>query len=415
MGKITTPLSVTEIKHANPREKEYSLSDGQGLFLRVRPNGSKNWVFKYQRPFTKKRTNLGFGNFSEVGLGAARDLRNEALALLAQNIDPQEYRAEQKLNHENAHLNTFKYVTDQWFEVKSSSISADHANDTYRSFELHLFPQLGKLPIHKIKAVQAIKVLEPLAAKGSLETVKRMVQRINEVMTYAVNIGLIEANPLAGITKAFKSPVKQHQLTLKPEELPELMRALSYASIKVITRILIEWQLHTMVRPSEAAGARWDEINLTDNTWLIPADRMKKKRDHVVPLSPQVIELLEYIRPISGNSEYLFPSDRDHRKSRNVQTANMALKRMGFEGRLVAHGLRALASTTLNEQSHDPDVIEAALAHVGKDAVRAAYNRSEYLERRRIMMCWWSDWIDNSLSNQSPNTNVVAMKLINHL
>jgi integrase len=278
-----------------------------------------------------------------------------------------------------------------------------------------LFPHLGKLPIHKIKAAQAIKVLEPLAAKGSLETVKRMVQRINEVMTFAVNTGLIEANPLAGITKAFKSPVKQHQLTLKPEELPELMRALSYASIKVITRILIEWQLHTMVRPSEAAGARWDEINITDNTWLIPADRMKKKRDHVVPLSPQVIELLEYIRPISGNSEYLFPSDRDHRKSRNVQTANMALKRMGFEGRLVAHGLRALASTTLNEHSHDSDVIEAALAHVGKDAVRAAYNRAEYLERRRVMMCWWSDWIDNSLSNQSPNTNVVEMKLKNHL
>jgi integrase len=401
MGRTTKPLSSTEVKHAKPQEKEYSLSDGQGLFLRVRPNGSKNWTLKYQRPFTKKRTNLGFGNFPEVGLADARDLRTEALSLLAQNIDPQEHKAEQKLKNEHAHQNTLEHVTNQWLEVKSSSVSDDHANDTYRSLEIHIFPWLGKLPIHKINAVQTIETLKPLAARGSLETVKRVAQRINEVMLFAVNSGLIHSNPLSGISKAFNPPKKKHYPTLKPEELPELMKALSYASITITTRILIEWQLHTMIRPSEAAGARWDEINLLDKVWRIPAKRMKKKRDHAVPLTPQAIELLEYIRPISGRSEYVFPSERNNNKSRHSQTANMAIKRMGFKGRLVAHGMRALASTTLNDQGHNPEMIEYALAHVDKNETRDSYNHAEYLERRRVMMCWWSDWIEQAASGKA--------------
>lgn len=409
MGRTTKPLSSTEVKHAKPKEKEYSLSDGQGLFLRVRPNGSKNWTLKYQRPFTKKRTNLGFGNFPEVGLADARDLRTEALSLLAQNIDPQEHKAEQKLKNEHAHQNTLENVTNQWLKIKSSSVSDDHANDIYRSLELHLFPDLGKLPIHKIKAVQTIKVLEPLAAKGSLETVKRVCQRINEVMSFAVNTGLIQSNPLSGISKAFKPPVKKNQPSINPEELPEFMKALSYANITIITRILIEWELHTIVRPSEAAGARWDEIDLTDNVWRIPAERMKKKRDHAIPLTPQTIALLEHIRPISGHSEFIFPSERNNKKPRHPQTANMAIKRMGFEGRLVAHGLRSLAISTLSDHGHQPELLKSALSHKEKDKVNAAYFRAEYIERRRVMMCWWSDWIDNSTGINAQASNVTPI------
>ena len=183
---------------------------------------------------------------------------------------------------------------------------------------------------------------------------------------------------------------------LTPAELPELMQAIATASIKRTTRCLIEWQLHTMTRPSEAAGARWEEIDLETKVWTIPPERMKKRREHRIPLTEQMLALLEVMKPISGHREYVFPSDREPKKPCNSQTANMALKRMGFAGRLVSHGLRSLASTTLNEQGFERDLVEAALAHVDDNQVRSAYNRTDYLERRTPMMCWWSKHIEKA-------------------
>ena len=178
------------------------------------------------------------------------------------------------------------------------------------------------------------------------------------------------------------------------------MSDISYASIKLVTRCLLEWQLHTMTRPSERAKAKWSEIDLEKQLWTIPAERMKMRLEHKVPLTPQTINILSRLKPISGDRTHLFPSYIDHHKHCNVESANKALGRMGYKNRLVAHGLRALASTTLNEQDHDPDVIEAALAHVDKNAVRRAYNRAEYLERRRKLMCWWSDHIEAAASGK---------------
>jgi integrase len=231
-------------------------------------------------------------------------------------------------------------------------------------------------------------------------------------MLYAVNVGLINANPLTGISKAFQNPVKRHLPTLKPEQLPKLMAALSIASIKITTRCLIEWQLHTMVRPSEAAGARWDEIDLEQKLWKIPAERMKKKKSHTVPLTYQSIALLERMTPISSKSEFVFPSDRHFNKHINPSTANVALKRMGFGGQLVAHGLRSIASTTLNEQAFDADIIEAALAHVGDNEVRSAYNRSEYIKRRIPMMGWWSEHIEQSATGNMSLTSKKNLSLV---
>jgi integrase len=178
--------------------------------------------------------------------------------------------------------------------------------------------------------------------------------------------------------------------------LGKLMNDLSYASIKVVTRCLIEWQLHTMTRPSESAKAKWSEIDLENKLWTIPAERMKMRLEHKVPLTPQTIEILARLKPISGEREHLFTSYMNHNTHCNVESANKALSRMGYKNKLVAHGLRALASTTLNEQGFDPDVIEAALSHVDKNEVRRAYNRAEYLERRRSLMVWWSEHIENS-------------------
>ncbi len=407
MARKTTPLTNTEVKQAKPREKEYTLSDGGGLSLRVRPSGAKSWFFNYYQPFTKKRLKYSLGEYPVIGIADARRKAEHSRKLLSDNIDPQEHKAEEASAKAMSNANTFQEISAKWLDIKRSTITSDHANKIWRSMELHLFPTIGKVLIDKVKALAVIKALEPLAARGALESVKRLTQRANEVMTYSVNTGLVEANPLTGISKAFHSPKKQHMPTLPPDQLPNFMKALNHANIRRITRCLVEWQLHTMVRPSEAAGACWDEIDIEKKLWSIPAERMKKKRPHVIPLTDQVLCLLDVVKPISGNSKYVFPSDRDLRKHSNSQTANMAIKRMGFSGTLVSHGLRALASTTLNERGFDPDVIEAALAHIDSNEVRAAYNRSDYLTRRREMMAWWSDFIERASTG---NMSISAME-----
>lgn len=396
MSRTTKPLTDTEIRLAKPQDKEYNLADGQGLYLRVKPNGSKLWLFNYSRPYSKKRANIGLGQYPTISLAKARESRRTNLMLLSESIDPATHRAEERKLKSEAIENTLKKVADAWFQVKKSKVTNAYGEDIYRSLTLHVFPALGQVPIHAIKAKSTIDALRPIAAKGTLETLKRVCQRLNEIMVFAVNTGLIDANPLSGISKAFESPPKRNMPTLRPEQLPELMVTIANASIKKTTRCLIEWQLHTMTRPSEAAGTRWGEIDLIKSVWNIPAERMKKRRQHAIPLTPQAISLLEVMRPISQNREHVFPADRNPRQHTNEQTANMALKRMGFEGLLVAHGMRALASTILNEQDFSPDVIESALAHTDKNDVRKAYNRAEYIERRRVMMTWWSEHIEEA-------------------
>lgn len=412
MPRTTKPLTNTEVSHAKRKDKVYTLSDGGGLQLRVKPNGSKIWLLDYRRPYTNARTSLSFGAYPSITLATARSKRDEAKALLTQDVDPQEHRNERARGNEAAHNNTLKAVSSQWLEIKKSKVTPEHAEDTWRSLELHIFPTLGKVPIHKVTAVKAIEAIKPVASKGNLETVKRLCQRLNEVITYAVNSGMVPANPLTGIGKAFQTPAKRHQPTIAPAQLPALMKALSVASIKITTRCLIEWQLHTMVRPGEAAGTRWDEIDLTRKIWSMPAERMKKNKPHTVPLSPHAIQMLELIKPISGRSEYVFPSDRNLKSHAHPQTANTALKRMGFDKQLVAHGMRALASTTLNEQGFDPEVIEAALAHTGKDDVRNAYNHAEYVARRIPMMNWWSEYIENAAIGNMSLTRGRALSAI---
>ncbi len=391
MPKIVKPLTDTQIRQAKPKEKEYNLSDGQGLQLRIKPTGKKVWLLNYCRPKTKKRANLAIGRYPSTSLSTARQHRDDALTLLAQGIDPSEFKAEQELSRNNQH--SFYAISQQWFEVKRHSVTEDYAQDIWRSLELHLFPSIGNLNIHDLKPQIVINTLKPLANKGNLESVKRVCQRLNEVITYAVNIGIIEINVFLGIRHAFQPPKATHMPTLEPHELGKLMVDIHNASIRRVTRLLIEWQLHTMVRPSEASGTQWCEIDEEQRLWVIPAERMKKKMAHTVPLSDYAIKLLQEAKSLNDNSLFVFPADRKRGEPTNPQTANMALKRMGYQGKLVAHGLRALASTTLNEKGIDPDLIEAALAHTDKNSVRRAYNRTTYIERRREVMNIWSQHI----------------------
>lgn len=412
MPRQTKPLTATEVKNAKSKEKEYSLVDGQGLKLRVLPSGSKQWQLNYYRPTNGKRANLNLGRYPEVSLVQARKSALEARELIAQRIDPQEHKEQKLQEHKAIHEHTFLNISKEWFEIKKHDVTPDYAVDIWRSLELHIFPYLSDTPVKQITAPQVIELLRPIEAKGSLETVKRLIQRLNEVMGYATNCGFISANPLTGIRKAFKKPKKENMAALAPAELPELIEAIAIANIKRTTRCLLEWQLHTMTRPSEASGARWDEIDWEEKVWTIPAERMKKRREHRIPLTEQMLAILEVIRPISGHREFIFPSDRDPKKPCNSQTANMALKRMGFAGRLVSHGLRSLASTTLNEQGFDRDLIEASLAHVDDNQVRSAYNRTDYLERRKPMMCWWSGHIEEAAKGSLSVTGTKQLKVI---
>lgn len=394
MARTTRPLTNTEVKQAKPKDREYNLADGKGLYLRVKPSGAKLWLFNYFRPFTGKRSNIGLGQYPDVSLERAREIRQDYLSLLAEDVDPKEHKEEQNKKKTQAHANTFRSVADRWFKVKKAGISENYASRIDDAMKIHVYPKLGPLPIHKLNAPDTIDLLQPLADKQALETVKKLCRWINEIMVYAVNAGIIHSNPLAGIGKAFQAPKSSKMPTIKASELPSFLQDLSKAKVTLPTRLLIEWQLHTMVRPGEAAGTRWEEIDFTKQLWEIPPERLKKGRGHTVPLTPQALQILETMRVFSGNREHVFPSVKHPREHANSETANVAIKRMGYKGRLVSHGLRALASTTLNEQGFDPEIIEVALAHIDKNAVRAAYNRAEYLEQRRKMMEWWSNYIE---------------------
>lgn len=389
VARTARPLTNTEVLRAKVLERDLTLHDGDGLFLIVKTSGKRLWRFRYQRPATKQRTLMGLGAFPALSLADARGLRANYLALLANGIDPQIQVEVAEEQQQIALDSIFSTVTANWFQLKSKSVTPDYAKDIWRSLVKDVFPAIGEIPVQQIKARTLVEALEPIKARGALETVRRLVQRINEIMIYAINTGLIDTNPASGVGMAFEKPKKQNMPTLRPEELPKLMRSLVMSNLSVSTRCLIEWQLLTLVRPSEASGARWAEIDLDSKLWIIPAERMKAKREHIVPLSPQALEILEVMKSISSHREHLFPSRNNPRQAMNSQTANAALKRIGYGGKLVAHGLRSIASTALNEAGFNSDIIEAALAHIDKNEVRRAYNRSIYLEQRKELMSWW--------------------------
>ena len=416
MARKTLPLTDTQIKAAKPRDKDYSLFDGGGMYLLIKANNSKIWRFKYTRPYTKKGALISFGSYPEVSLQQARKLRDEARELIKQGIDPQEHKAELEQRKQDEISSTFKKVATDWFKVKSGKgLTESTLKRTWESLELHIFPYIGNKSIFKLKAKDFIQAMAPLRANGKLETIKRLCQRVNEIMFYAVNIGLIDANPAAKIKDAFESPTKGQMPTIKAQELPEFMQALSIARVELQTRCVIEWQLLTMTRPSEAVSAKWQEIDFNNCLWVIPAEKMKMRKEHTITLSKQAIAILSIMKPITGHREHIFPSmNPPFNTPMSASTANMAIKRMGYKDKLVAHGLRALASTILNEQGFDPNVIEAALAHVDTNSVRRAYNRATYLEQRRIMLDWWGDFVEQASKGNVSLSGNRNLKLVNH-
>ncbi|CAK3238411.1 Prophage integrase IntA [Vibrio crassostreae] len=396
MARQIISLTNTQVKQAKPKEREYSLNDGSGLSLRVRPSGSKSWFFTYLVPITKKRFKISFGAYPDVSLAQARKKRSEARSLVAEGIDPKVEKINQEEVERVALENTFECQSERWLSLKKNSTLESTYRKREQLLKKYLSPNLDHFPLTEIKPQLVTAILNPVAESGKIETVKRLCIIVNEVMRLGVAAGIIEFNPLSEITKLYPTQKVQHNPALLPEELPALVKTIQESNSKIITKNLILWQLHTMVRPGEAARARWSEIDRDNLVWIVPSETMKMKREHVVPLTSQMLTILDLMEPLSGHVEFLFPADRNPRHHSNTQTANMALKRMGFEGKTTAHGLRALASTTLNAQGFDSDLIEAALAHEDENKIRKAYNRTDYLDRRRPIMQWWSERIERA-------------------
>ncbi|MGB5997321.1 MAG: integrase arm-type DNA-binding domain-containing protein, partial [Marinomonas sp.] len=293
--------------------KSIRKSDGGGLF---KPNNLKFWEFRYTRPVTGKKTFIGIGSFSDVTLSEARDKAYEMRKLLHEGIDPQIERVERKAKLKLLQTYTLKYVADQWHELKITQVKSKTMLDNWRKLEKYAFHKLGDIPVKSLNAPVVIEVLREPESIGKLETVKRTAQLLNEIMNFAVNSGFIDHNPLSGIRDVFKKPVVEHMKSLRPHEVSDLMRALGHANLYVVTRYLIEWQLHTMTRPSEAAGTRWDEIDFESKVWVIPDSRMKMKREHRIPLTNETLSILEGLKVLTSNSPYVFPSTRSN--SRHV-------------------------------------------------------------------------------------------------
>ncbi|MBH0043743.1 tyrosine-type recombinase/integrase [Pseudoalteromonas sp. SWXJZ10B] len=393
-------LTDRKIKSIVATGKEQTFSDGNCLVLRVRANGTKSWRFKYT--VNKKVTKLSLGAYPAVTLAEARSVAVNYLQLLAKGIDPKEYESTKKVEAGRKLANTFLAAAELWFERKQTTVTAHHAAREWRTLEMYIFPKLKDSPLESITAIDTIEILRPLETDGKHSTIKRICQSLNQIMDYSVNHGFINANPLAKIIKVFTKNTVEHMATIKPEELPDFLTAVNNSqTIQDKTKLLILWQLHTMTRSKEAAGTKWADINIEEAVWVIPAEEMKRRRAHRVPLTPATLAILEQMKPLSGHHEYVFPSERNENSHASTYTVNAAIKRsLGYKDKLVAHGLRSVASTALHEEGYDSLLVEACLAHADENETRAAYNRSDYLEQRRPIMTWWSEFIE-----QAPKDN----------
>ncbi|EHR5764713.1 MULTISPECIES: tyrosine-type recombinase/integrase [Vibrio harveyi group] len=400
-------ITDTTIKALVIKDKEYTFTVEEGLQLRIRPKrsdkgtGTKAWQFKYRHPVTRKITKMAMGTYPSLRLAAAKLEAAEYRKQIAEGIDPKRSKENKRIEELRKHNDSFLEISTMWFDRKRKSVSSFHAERIWRTLEKYVFDHLGTLPVSDITRRDAIEILRPLEKDGKLSTIKRICQSLNQIMEYAVASDVISANPLTKMINSFEKHKVEHMPTIRPELLGELMTRLSKNdSIQDKTKLLLLWQLHTISRPKEAARTRWKDIDFKKQCWTIPAEEMKRKREHRIPLTKQAINILEKIKAHSTGKEFVFPSERNPDGHISVYTANAALKRsLGFKNELVAHGLRAIASTALHEQGFDTLHIEACLSHMDKNVTRASYNRSDFFEQRKEIMCWWSEFVITAASN----------------
>lgn len=384
-------LTVKQIDSSKPKEKDYKLSDGGGLYLLVKTNGGKYWRLKYR--IDGKEKLLAIGVYPTVTLADARRKRDDAKRLLADGIDPNQQRKEQKQASKIDSVNTFKNIALEWYEGRKDRWSVGYRDDMMDAFEKDVFPHIGNRPIVEIKPIELLEVLSIMEKRGATEKLKKVRQRCGEVWKYAIITGRAEYNPAPDLASAFVPHKREHYAHLSVSELPEFLSSIDKYMGSQIVRVALRVLILTGVRPGELRKAEWSEINFDTGIWEISAEKMKMRRPHIVPLSEQVIDLLKQIHPISGSYQYIFPSRTDYRKHISDMALNTMIRRMGYGGRATGYGFRHTMSTILHEQGYNTAWIETQLAHVDKNSIRGTYNHAQYIDNRREMLQWYADYM----------------------
>ena len=387
------PLTDTACKKAVcPAGKpSIRLADEKALYLEVTAAGGKYWRWKYRYGGKEKR--LALGVYPEVSLAQAREGRDGARKTLAAGDDPGQLKRAAKMASAVSQANTFESVARLWWAHWKDGKSERHAGYALRRLEADVFPSLGARPISGITAKDLTTVAKAVQGRGAIDLAHRVLQMAGQVMRYAVAHDLIERNPATDVKPGdtLKSRRKQNYARIGEKELPELLRKIEAYQGGPYTRLAMQLMAVTFVRTTELIAARWVEVDFKAAEWRIPPERMKMKTPHIVPLSPQAVEVLKVLHTISGGRELLFPGERDHSKPMSNNTILKALERMGYKGRMTGHGFRGVASTILHEQGYAHHHIELQLAHQERDEVSAAYNHALYLKERRTMMCDWAN------------------------
>jgi len=389
------PLTDTAVKKAKPGLKPVKLTDGKGLYLLVNPVGSKLWRWKY-RVLGKEKV-MSLGAYPDVSLAQARDGVDKARKILATGDDPMAIRKADKVATRTAAENSFETVARQWWAHWKPARSEQHAGQVMRRFEANVFPHIGTRPVAEVQAPELVAMLKAIEARGVNDLAKRALQTSGQVFRYAIAHGLAKRNPATDIkpSDVLASRQKQNLARIEGKELPELLRHIEAYKGAATTRLAMKLMAMTFVRTTELIGARWAEFDLEAARWDIPAERMKMKTPHIVPLAAQAVNLLKTLQLITCHSVMLFPGERDHEKSMSNNTILKALERMGYKGRMTGHGFRGVASTLLHEMGFDHAHIELQLAHQERDEVSAAYNHATYLKQRTKMMQGWADYLDS--------------------
>ncbi|PIZ03484.1 MAG: integrase [Gammaproteobacteria bacterium CG_4_10_14_0_8_um_filter_38_16] len=400
-------LTDIKIRSAKPREKAYKLTDEKGLYLFISPNGSKSWRFKYR--FAGKEKLLSIGLYGDVSLADAREERDKARKLLAKDIDPGLDKQSKKRSSKIAAENSFESVAREWHtKCSSKKWTKKHAERILVRLEKDIFPYIGTKAISEIEAPELLAVLTKIEDRGAIDTAHRAHQNCNQIFRYAIATGKTKHNIAADLQGAL-TPVKQiHYSSIKnPIAIGELLRSINNYQGHFPTKCALQLAPLLFVRPGELRHAEWSEINFETREWKIPAKKMKMRVEHIVPLSTQAISIFKELRQLTRDGQYVFPSVRSLKRPMSDNTLNAALRRMGYtKEELTAHGFRSMASTLLNEQNWNRDVIERQLSHGERDTVRAAYNHAEYLPQRKEMMQKWADYLENLA-----RMNIVELKV----
>ena len=405
MPRKVTPLTDSAIKAAKPKEKPYKLTDGQGLYLDIKPTGSKLWRLKY-RFAGQEKTPLSLGAYPDLSLVKARQRRTEARELLADGIDPGEQKKADRQAHKVTGM-TFEALAREWYAYTSPRWAESTARKSRLYLENDIIPIIGARPVKAITRPELVDLVRKVEARGTLNAAGKIRQWLGQIYRFGLACGVVDNNPATDLdVVAAPAKAARHHPHVTFAELPELLGKIDTTNINTLTRCAIRLLVLTAVRPGELRAAPWSEFDLEAATWTIPKERMKARRPHVVPLPRQALAILRTLEEISGGYALLFPGQQKADRPMSDNTINKALRLMGYEGRQTGHGFRHLLSTELNGRGYNKDWIERQLAHGDNDEIRATYNHAAYLEQRREMMQAWADSIDALCAG----ANVVSIK-----